>query len=86
MAKNLTELLVGRSIQGTGGGGIMAITELLITDLVPLRQRGMYYGMMNAVWTLGSVTGPVVGGAFAQNVTWVSIILQDIRMQCSNFP
>jgi MFS family permease len=72
VAKNAAELLVGRCIQGVGGGGIMAISEVLIADLVPLRQRGAYYGLMNGMWTVGSVAGPIVGGAFAGASAWVS--------------
>lgn len=69
----MTKLLVGRCIQGIGGGGLTAMSEVIITDIIPLRQRGEYYGIMNAMWSLGSVTGPILGGGFAQNVSWVSV-------------
>ena len=62
--------MVGRSIQGVGGGGIISLTEILITDLVPLRQRGKWFGYQSVTWALGSVTGPLIGGAFAQKVSW----------------
>lgn len=65
-------LLVGRSLQGIGGGGLIALTEIVVTDLVPLRLRGQWFGFISAMWSIGSVTGPIVGGAFSQNVTWVS--------------
>jgi len=71
LAKNFRVMLVGRTIQGIGGGGIFSLTDVIVTDLVPLRQRGAYLGLISAVWALGSVVGPVIGGAFAQNVTWV---------------
>ena len=64
-------LLVGRSLQGVGGGGLIALTEILVTDLVPLRQRGQWFGIISAMWSIGSVTGPIIGGAFAQAVSWV---------------
>ncbi|KAJ5765774.1 hypothetical protein N7520_005333 [Penicillium odoratum] len=70
VAKNFTYMLVGRSIQGVGGGGIIALSEIVITDIVPLRYRGKYFGIMSAMWSLGSVTGPILGGGFAENVTW----------------
>ena len=69
-AKNFSVLLTGRTIQGTGAGGIISLTEIIITDLVPLRERGKWFGYQSFVWALGSVTGPIVGGTFAQNVTW----------------
>ena len=40
LAENFTMMLVGRSIQGIGGGGIMSLGEILVTDLVPLAVRG----------------------------------------------
>ena len=71
-ANNFTRMLVGRTIQGVGAGGILTLAEIIITDTVPLRQRGVYFGMIGAVWAFGSVSGPVIGGAFAQHVSWVS--------------
>ncbi|KAL4938272.1 hypothetical protein BDV06DRAFT_58302 [Aspergillus oleicola] len=70
VAKDFTYMLVGRSIQGVGGGGVMALTEVVVTDLVPLRLRGQYFGILSAMWSVGSVTGPILGGGFAQDVTW----------------
>lgn len=72
VAKDFTYMLVGRSIQGVGGGGIIALSEVIITDLVPLRYRGQYFGIMSGMWSIGSVTGPILGGGFAEDVTWVS--------------
>lgn len=71
LAKDFATLLVGRSIQGIGGGGLIALTEIVVTDLVPLRLRGQWFGIISGMWAIGSVSGPVIGGAFAQNVTWV---------------
>ena len=70
LAQNFTTLLIGRSIQGTGGGGIISLTEVLITDLIPLRERGKWMGFQSLTWAIGSVSGPLIGGAFAQEATW----------------
>ncbi|MCJ1462347.1 hypothetical protein MMC07_000947 [Pseudocyphellaria aurata] len=70
LAQNFTVLLAGRTIQGTGAGGIISLAEILVTDLVPLRERGTWFGYQSFVWALGSVTGPILGGTFAENVTW----------------
>ena len=48
----------------------MSLTEILITDLVPLRERGKWFGFQSLMWALGSVSGPLIGGAFAQDDTW----------------
>ncbi|KAJ5157742.1 uncharacterized protein N7482_008842 [Penicillium canariense] len=67
---NFTYMLVGRTIQGVGGGGIIALSEVIITDLVPLRYRGQYFGILSAMWSVGSVAGPILGGGFAEKVSW----------------
>ncbi|KAJ5365620.1 Major facilitator superfamily domain general substrate transporter [Penicillium concentricum] len=69
-AKNTGLLIAGRTIQGIGGGGINTLVDIVICDLVPLRQRGKYVALMAAVWAVGTVIGPVLGGAFAQYVSW----------------
>lgn len=73
VGNDFTYMLVGRSIQGVGGGGIIALSEIIVTDLVPLRLRGQYFGILSAMWSIGSVTGPILGGGFAQNATWVCL-------------
>ena len=70
VARNFTTLLIGRSVQGVGGGGTISLVEVLVTDLVPLRERGQWFGYFSMVWALGTVTGPIIGGAFAQRVSW----------------
>ncbi|KAL4805372.1 major facilitator superfamily domain-containing protein [Aspergillus unguis] len=70
VAKDFTYMLVGRSIQGVGGGGLIALSEVIVTDLVPLRLRGQYFGILSAMWSVGSVTGPILGGGFSEDVTW----------------
>jgi len=45
------------------------MTEIVITDLVPLRWRGQWAGIIAGMWSIGSVSGPIIGGAFAQ-VQW----------------
>jgi MFS family permease len=61
LANNFTVILVGRSIQGIGGGGIITMTEIVVTDMVPLRQRGNYFSFISSMWALGSVAGPILG-------------------------
>lgn len=72
-ASNFTDMLIGRTIQGMGGGGIILMNDLLIADLVPLRIRGKYFGIIGGIWTLGSVSGPIIGGALAFDSDWVLI-------------
>ncbi|CBF82817.1 hypothetical protein AN3383.2 [Aspergillus nidulans FGSC A4] len=70
IANDFTQILVGRCLQGVGGGGIAVLSEVVVTDLVPLRLRGNYYGILSAMYSLGSVLGPILGGGFSENYTW----------------
>lgn len=69
-ADNTVQIIAGRTIQGIGGGGINTLVDTVICDLVPLRQRGKYVALMAAVWAVGTVVGPVLGGAFAEHTSW----------------
>lgn len=72
VAKDMTLLLAGRAVQGVGGGGVVVLAEIIITDVVELRRRGNYFAALAAMWAIGSVLGPVVGGAFAEHDwTWI---------------
>ncbi|OQD89856.1 hypothetical protein PENANT_c002G05180 [Penicillium antarcticum] len=64
-------LLIGRCIQGVGGGGIISLAEIIMTDLMPLRIRGLYFAYLGSAWSVGSVIGPVLGGGFAQKASWL---------------
>jgi MFS family permease len=61
LANNFTVILVGRSIQGIGGGGIICLTEMVVVDTVPLRERGKWFSFFGAMWSLGTVAGPLLG-------------------------
>lgn len=66
-------LVAGRSIMGIGGAGIgprLHVAQLIVLDLVPLRETGKYLGMVYAVFGIGSALGSPVGGAIAQGGEW----------------
>ncbi|KAM5453423.1 hypothetical protein MaudCBS49596_002625 [Microsporum audouinii] len=70
IAHNWTQMLTGRTVQGIGGGGIIAMTTVIITDMVPLRERPKLFACISAVWAVGSTTGPIIGGILAQRGAW----------------
>ncbi|ORZ01016.1 major facilitator superfamily domain-containing protein [Syncephalastrum racemosum] len=69
-SKNLAVLCVMRGVQGLGGAGIVPLVMVMIGDLVSARRRGKYQGMVALCWATGSIAGPLVGGALAQNAGW----------------
>lgn len=72
LSQNFTLLLAGRTVQGIGGGGIIVLTQVIICDLVPLRLRGQWFGVISGMYAIGSVSGPLLGGVFSEQVSWVS--------------
>jgi EmrB/QacA subfamily drug resistance transporter len=69
-AQTLGQLILFRALQGLGGGGLMALTQAAIADVVSPRERGRYQGYISAVWATASLSGPIVGGLVAQTVSW----------------
>ncbi|EFQ93629.1 hypothetical protein CFE70_008472 [Pyrenophora teres f. teres 0-1] len=70
VAVNMNMLIAARVIQGIGGGGLITLVNITISDIFSVRDRGAYFGIIGGVWALASSLGPVVGGAFTQKVSW----------------
>jgi EmrB/QacA subfamily drug resistance transporter len=69
LSQNMGELIAFRAVQGLGGG-LMALALAIVGDLVPPRERGRYQGWFGAVFALASVSGPLLGGFFTEQLSW----------------
>lgn len=63
-------LIAGRAITGCGGAGITIGTYVIIAHLVPPPKAPAFIGGIGAAFSIASVVGPLVGGAFTGEVTW----------------
>ncbi|KKZ65310.1 hypothetical protein EMCG_08826 [[Emmonsia] crescens] len=70
LAQKFSTLLAGRSIQGVGAGGVFVLGYVILTDIVPLRQRPKFTAIIQIAWAIGTILGPLVGGLFAEHTTW----------------
>ena len=70
LSNSIGMLIAARAIQGAGGGGLITLVNICISDLFSMRSRGAYFGMIGGVWALASAVGPLIGGAFTEKVTW----------------
>ncbi|KAL4876323.1 major facilitator superfamily domain-containing protein [Aspergillus karnatakaensis] len=63
-------LIGGRVVQGIGGGGIIVMVTIIISDLFELRVRAKYYALTGIGWAVASGVGPILGGVFTETVGW----------------
>lgn len=69
-AVDMQMLIVGRAIQGAGGGGLICMVSVAISDLFSVRERSLWLGFCEGVWALSGAVGPLLGGAFAEKASW----------------
>jgi EmrB/QacA subfamily drug resistance transporter len=70
LAPNMIVLILARGLQGIGGGGLIALAQTIIADIVSPRERGRYQVYFASVFMTSSLLGPVLGGFFAEHLHW----------------
>ncbi|KAJ3557850.1 hypothetical protein NM688_g1248 [Phlebia brevispora] len=69
-AQNMNWLIAARTVQGAGGGGILSLGSIILSDLVSLQERGTYNGLIGLTWACAAAMGPLVGGALSSEGQW----------------
>src|SRR5699024_6810370 len=69
-AQSFWMLVAARAVQGLGMGTLMPLSQTIIGDIIPPRQRGKYQGLMGAVFGVTSVAGPLAGGFITDHLGW----------------
>ncbi|KAJ2783951.1 hypothetical protein GGI15_002407 [Coemansia interrupta] len=70
VSSSMGMLIASRAIQGIGGGGLMTMVSVILSDVTNERDRGKYTGFLAASWGIASAVGPVMGGAIVENSSW----------------
>ena len=73
-ATTFSVFIIGRIIQGIGGGSIMTISLILVLELAPKKRRGLFIGAVNGVFTMGVSFGAVIAGALLGVTGWVGFV------------
>ncbi|GAA3600597.1 MDR family MFS transporter [Agrococcus terreus] len=69
-AQDPTSLIASRAVQGIGAGGLAALSQVLMADIISPRERGRYMGLFGAVMAVATVGGPLLGGVITDSVGW----------------
>ncbi|HEY8064149.1 MAG TPA: MDR family MFS transporter [Methylosinus sp.] len=85
LSPNITALALARAVQGMGGGGLIALAQTIIADLVSVRERGRAVAYFSVVFAGASVGGPILGGVFAEYLHWSLIFWINVPLGLAAF-
>jgi EmrB/QacA subfamily drug resistance transporter len=80
LSTSIEMLSIARILQGLGGGGLMTLSQALIGETIPPRERPRYQGYLAAVMVTSSTFGPVAGGYLTHHFGWRSVFLINLPL------
>jgi MFS family permease len=69
-AQNATMLYVFRGLAGVAHGGVMSLSMMIVSDVITLKERGKFQGILGAFVGAGNMAGPFIAASFIQHSTW----------------
>jgi len=70
LAQDINQLIAARVFQGIGGGGMTTVVSIMFSDIIPLKDRGLWQGIINIIYATGAGSGAPLGGILADYVGW----------------
>ncbi|SCV67788.1 BQ2448_5399 [Microbotryum intermedium] len=70
VAQTMKQLIFFRAVAGVGGGGLITLVFIIVSDIVSLKDRGKYQGITETTIIFANCSGPILGGVFAQKLSW----------------
>jgi MFS family permease len=80
LAPSMLVLILGRALQGLGGGGLASMGMVVLGDVAAPRERGRYYAYFAVTYTTAGACGPVLGGFLADHLHWSAIFWLNIPL------
>jgi EmrB/QacA subfamily drug resistance transporter len=80
LAPTLWTLILARAVQGLGGGGLMTLSQALISENVPPRQRAQFQGYFAGVFAASSTLGPLLGALLTEHLSWRAIFFINLPL------
>ena len=85
LSTNMLALVLSRGLQGLGGGGLIALTQAIVGDIIPPKQRPQYQVYIQTTWLVAGLGGPVIGGFFSEYFHWSMIFWINLPLGLAAF-